>query len=110
MEKQRIYADGVESLTMLEGMVRLDLFCYGEGGAGAQGKAVRQVTGQLVLPPAAFLRLYGAMGELVRRLEEGGVVKRRGAAPAVPAATVPHGDAPSPDPANPSPNSSPNFE
>lgn len=103
MEKQRIYADGVESLTMLEGMVRLDLFCYGAGGA--QGKAARQVTGQLVLPPAAFLRLYGAMGELVRRLEEGGVVKRRGDAPAVPAAPATQADAP---PANPSPNTSPN--
>lgn len=83
---------------MLEGMVRLDLFCYED--KGGQEKAVRRVTEQVVLPPAAFLRAYEAMGELVRRMEEGGVVKRRGKTPA---ASEPHANASSP-------HSSPNFE
>lgn len=61
---------------MLEGMVRLDLFCYED--KGGQGNAARSVTEQIVLPPAAFLRAYEAMGELVRRMEQGGLVRRKG--------------------------------
>ncbi len=98
MNTRHIYADGVERLTMLEGMVRLDLFCYED--KGGPEKAARRVTEQIVLPPAAFLRAYEAMGELVRRMEEGGVVKRRDT---VPAASEPHAEASFT-------NSSPNFE
>lgn len=70
-----MYADGVESLSFLEGMFRLELFCYGE--RGEDGKATRVPAGRLVLPPAGFLKAYETMGELVRRLREQGLVTQQ---------------------------------
>lgn len=98
MSKQYIYADGVESITMLEGMVRLDFFCC--DGKNAQGKIQRETTTQIVIPPAAFLQAYEAMGKMVRHMEEGGFVLRK-AVPAPGAAA---------QPAKPAVNSSPNFD
>lgn len=70
-----MFADGVESLSFLEGMFRLELFCYGE--RGEDGKAARVPAGRLVLPPAGFLKAYETMGELVRRLREQGFVTQQ---------------------------------
>lgn len=53
MSKERIYADGVENVSLVEGMVRVDLFHY---GMRVEGMTVtpHEVTQQLVLPPARF--------------------------------------------------------
>lgn len=97
------YADGVESVSFQEGMLRLELFCYGP--PGEDGKATRQSAGRLVLPPAGFLRAYEAMGELVRRLRASGLVEPNAARREVDAET----SAPSKVATANSPCSSPNF-
>lgn len=71
MMKNRVYADGVENVSLLEGMVRLDLFNY-EGG----DVATRELTTQVILPPAAFLRAFESMQRFVHELERKGVVSR----------------------------------
>ncbi len=75
MSKERIYADGVENVSLVEGMVRVDLFHY---GMRVEGMTVtpHEVTQQLVLPPAAFLRAFESMQRFVAELERQGVVTR----------------------------------
>lgn len=94
--KSHLYADGVENISLIEGMVRLDLFHY-EAPAEAGAAAARVADTQLILPPAAFLRAFESMQRFVNELERKGVVSRA-AAPAASAA-----------PAQPPVSSSPNF-
>lgn len=82
--KQYDYSDGLEHITMLNGMVRLDWFNYtGEPApkpAAEQGAAAppalppREVARQLVLPAGGFLQAYEAMKRFVGQLEAQGVI------------------------------------
>ncbi len=69
-----MYVDGLSQATLLEGLVRLDFFCAGE--RTADGSVSHEPVERLMLPPAAFLRAYEAMGQLVARMEEAGLVQR----------------------------------
>ncbi len=69
-----MYADGLSQVTLLEGLVRMDFFCAGE--QTQEGEVTREHAGRLLLPPPAFLRTYEAMGELIARMEEAGLVHR----------------------------------
>ena len=79
MSKERIYADGVENVALVEGMVRVDLYHYGMRVEGMEATP-REGTQQLVLPPGAFLRAFESMQRFVAELERQGVVTR-GAVP-----------------------------
>ena len=81
--KRYEYADGLEHITMMEGMVRLDWYNYTgksdaapgtEGGGAATPE--REVTRQLVLPAGGFLRAYEAMKRFVGQLEAQGIITR----------------------------------
>ncbi len=69
-----MYADGISQVTLLEGLVRMDLFCSGE--QAADGTVSQESVGRLLLPPVGFLRAYEAMGELIARMEAAGLVHR----------------------------------
>lgn len=81
--KEYRYADGLEEITLSEGMVRMELFHYtgAPAGGGANKHPSREVTQQLVLPPAGFLEAFEAMRQFMEQLEARGVVTRRSAHP-----------------------------
>ena len=67
------YADGVENILLAEGMVRLDLFHYGE----RQGQqCAHDVTEQLVMPLPAFLRAYESARKMMEQLEQQGLITK----------------------------------
>lgn len=74
--KQYLYADGVENVSLAGGMVRLDLFHYEGRPAEGQRELPHEVTQQLVLPAAAFMRAFESMQRFVEELEKSGVVHR----------------------------------
>lgn len=74
MNKQRLYADGIESITYAESLVRLDLYCIGEK---KEKGFSHEITAQLLLSPEGLLRAYEAMGVLIERMEKGGVIRRQ---------------------------------
>lgn len=77
------YADGVENITLAEGMVRLDLFHYGE----RQGQqCAHEVTEQLVMPLPAFLRAYESARRMVEQLERQGLITKAPAPAETPSA------------------------
>ena len=92
--KKYIYTDGVDSITLAGGMVRLNLFHYDGSPTEKEQELPRVVNQQLVLPPAAFMRAFESMQRFVEELEKSGVVYRT---------------MPSPNPA-PTRAISPNFE
>ncbi len=74
MERKHVYADGLDQITFLEGLVRLDFFCAGE--EAENGEISREHVGRLLLPPNGFLSVYEAMGQLIARMEQAGLVER----------------------------------
>lgn len=74
--KQYIYADGVANVSLMGGMVRLDLFHYAGNPDAGNHELDREVDTQLVLSPAAFMRAFAAMQRFVDELEKKGVVSR----------------------------------
>ncbi len=86
-----MYADGLSQVTLLEGLVRMDFYCAGE--QADDGSVTHEPAGRLLLPPVGFLRAYEAMGELIARMEEAGLVHRHepgeAAAPAAPRSQTP---------------------
>lgn len=93
MSKERIYADGVENVALVEGMVRVDLYHYGMRVEGMEATP-REVTQQLVLPPGAFLRAFESMQRFVAELERQGVVTRGAAPQEAPQPKLPKGGSP----------------
>lgn len=79
--KRYLYADGVENVSLSGGMVRLDLFHYDGVPAEGQRELPHEVTQQLVLPAAAFMRAFESMQRFVAELEKNGVVHRNAPAP-----------------------------
>jgi hypothetical protein len=89
------YCDGVESVAVTGGMVRIDFFVYGDGPAGKDGRPSREKSHRVLLSPEAFVRTYGALERTVKQLEEKGMLARKAqgepevAATPAPAAVLP---------------------
>jgi len=77
MEKKRIFADGMESVSLTEGMIRMELFCFTPKRSNDdKTPAEHEVTGELLMTPQGFLRAYGAMENLIKQLQGAGIIKR----------------------------------
>ena len=60
--ENEVYADGVYQIHMLEQTIRLDF--------------MRLQPSRVILSPQGFLRTYEAMGQIVHKLEELGLIRR----------------------------------
>jgi hypothetical protein len=116
-----VFADGIGWIGVHGGVVRIDFFSFATPDAAtAHGTATgrtpekepeRVVRQRVVMPLDGFIRSLGAMTDLVRKLEEGGMLVRKAGAPAAAAAApapapapAKTGATPAGKPASPSPN------
>lgn len=77
MSKERIFVDGIESISLIEGMVRLELFNYIPDKNHKQGERPEfEVTSEMIMSPQSFMRAFNAMQNLVGQLEKAGVVRK----------------------------------
>lgn len=83
-----VFADGVGWIGFHAGVVRIEFFSYGTPSTGealpgaAPGKPAekepeRVPCQRIVMPLEGFMRSLGAMNDLVKKLEEGGMILRR---------------------------------
>ena len=70
------YCDGIESISLAAGMVRLELFVFGKEAPEKGKTPERHVIGQIVMPPQGFLQAYNGMQRLMAQLEKQGLVRR----------------------------------
>lgn len=68
------YVDGGETIHVLNGTVRLDLFRL-QPPQGDEKQADPKVIERLIMPMRAFLNMYATMGQLVEKLREDGVIQ-----------------------------------
>lgn len=73
------YADGIEEVSITSGIVRVDLFRYVAGAKGKDGRPPREVSQRLLLSPEAFIQTFSSFEQVVKQLEEKGLVQRRNA-------------------------------
>ena len=73
---EKVFYDGLESVRLVDGVVHLKF--YNEVNPGPDAKNVP--AGEVVLSQTAFLRMYGAMNQLIGQLEKAGLIQRKTAA------------------------------
>lgn len=91
------YTDGVEEVSITSGIVRIDLFQYVPGAKGQDGRPPREISQRLLLSPEAFIQTYTALEQVVKQLQEKGLVQRRSASAAAstkPPVVAPKGKSP----------------
>jgi len=74
---EKMFCDGVENVRLTDGVFHMGF--YNIVRLGAEDKKVP--AGEVVLSQPQFLRLYGAMTNLMEQLEKAGVIKRKAAEP-----------------------------
>ena len=78
MERKRIFIDGMESVSLTDGMIRMELYnvLLNRNRAPEQA-AEHDIIGELIMTPQGFMKAFSTMESLVRKLEDAGIVKRR---------------------------------
>jgi hypothetical protein len=71
-----IYADGVGTIRLAGGMIRVDLVSLIEGEPDDQGRPPSDTHHRLVMTPQAFLQSLNMMQQLVGKLVDAGVLRR----------------------------------
>lgn len=69
-----IYADGVYQIHLLEQTIRLDLMRLQPSPENKN--PIPRPFERIIMNPQGFLRTYEAMGQIVKKLEELGVIRR----------------------------------
>ena len=69
---QQIFTDGIARITVIGGVVRLDLVTYSPNETDAQGKPRQVFTQRVVMGTEAFLRSAEKVGEIVQQLSHPG--------------------------------------
>jgi len=75
MSDDKIYCDGISNITLVGGMVRIDLFTLSPTAKDKSGRPAVQFLTQIIMPPDSFLQGLGAMQSLVQQLKEKGMVR-----------------------------------
>jgi hypothetical protein len=73
------YCDGVEEVSITSGIVRVDFFHYAAGQRGKDGRPPREVSHRVLLSPEAFVQAYTALEQVVKQLQDKGLLQRKGA-------------------------------
>ncbi len=80
---QQIFTDGIGRITVIGGVVRLDLVTYSPNETDAQGKPRQVFTQRVVMGTEAFLRSAEKVREIVQQLSHPGAHAQAQPAPAV---------------------------
>lgn len=97
---QQIFTDGIGRITVIGGVVRLDLVTYSPNETDAHGKPRQVFTQRVVMGTEAFLRSAEKVREIVQQLSHLGAHVQPRPAPAQPQPVQPQ-SAPQPAPSQP---------
>ncbi len=92
-EQNQIFVDGVFNVGIQDGAVRVDFYQHSPTQKDSEGNPARQFAQRLILSPQGFLQSYSALDQLVKQLEERGLVQRKDGSASTTADTLPDTDA-----------------
>ena len=102
----QMYCDGVEEVSITSGIVRVDFYRFASGPKGTDGRPARELSHRLLLSPEAFVQSFSAFEQVVKQLQDKGLLQRRDASKGAGTAQNP---APSKSAAPAKGGKSPNF-
>ena len=70
------FIDGVGDIRLRDGVIRMDLLALSPTRRDQEGNPVPQFVDQLVMSPAAFLRMVSALGSTVKQMQDKGMLGR----------------------------------
>lgn len=79
------YCDGVEEISITSGIVRVDFYHYTAGAKDKDGRPPRELSHRVLLSPEAFVQTFTAFEQVVKQLQDKGLLQRRDAAGGKPA-------------------------
>lgn len=73
---EEVFADTISGVGLMGGMVRIDFASFSATEKDSDGKPAMKFHHRVVMPPEGFLRSFAAMQNLIKQLEQAGVLKR----------------------------------
>jgi hypothetical protein len=73
---EEFFADLISGVGLMGSMVRIDFASFSATEKDAEGKPAMNFHHRVVMPPEGFLRSFAAMQNLIKQLEQAGVLKR----------------------------------
>ena len=80
MSQTSTFIDGFDNVTLVDGVVRLDLITVAQGAANTPPVATK--VGSLAMPIQGFLRTTEQLNQVINKMVEQGILKRNEPAPA----------------------------
>lgn len=81
-----VFCDGLQDVSIVSGLVRLDYVHHVPGAPGPDGKPRKEHALRVCMSPEAFVQSYAVLERVMQELASRGLVTRRSAADAAPAA------------------------
>ena len=79
MERKRTFIDGMESVSLTDGMIRMELYNIVIGRNRNSGENPHEVCEELIMTPQSFIKVFSTMENLVQKLEEAGIITKNAA-------------------------------
>lgn len=77
MERKRTFIDGMESVSLTDGMIRMELYnILISKNRNSQEPNPHEICEELIMTPQSFIKLFSTMENLVQKLEEAGIITR----------------------------------
>jgi hypothetical protein len=74
-KKNQVFIDGAGEIRIHDGLIRIDLLAMSPTLREENGQPTPAFVQQLVMSPAAFMRLVGSLGTTLKNLEKRGLLK-----------------------------------
>ena len=77
MERKRTFIDGMESVSLTDGMIRMELYNVLVNKSRDQNQPNQhEICEELIMTPQSFIKVFSTMENLVQKLEQAGIIKR----------------------------------
>lgn len=77
MERKRVFVDGMESVSLTDGMIRMELYnVLLNKSRNPDAPNEHDITSELIMTPQGFIKAFSTMESLVKKLENAGIIKR----------------------------------
>ena len=75
--RQKLFTNGIKSISFIEGMIHLEFFNYIPGSQeDSDGHPESEVCQEMIMNPQGFIRTFDAIQRLANQLEESGIIQK----------------------------------
>ena len=83
MDHKRTFIDGMESISLTDGMIRMSLYnVLAVKNRNSSEPNPHEICEELIMTPQSFMKVFSTMENLVHKLEEAGIITRKDTAQA----------------------------